>query len=193
MLRIKVILGSTRENRFSEKPGRWILEELQKREGIEIELLDLRDYELPFFNQPKTPSSTKEGYDIPEVKRWADKIAEADGFVIVAPEYNHSFPAVLKNALDWVWYEWNKKPVTFVAYGNAGGARSVEQLRLVAVELELAPIRPAVHIPPEITREARGKDYDPAVFEPLTEKANQTIDHLIWWGNALKDAREKGN
>lgn len=191
MLKIKVILGSTREGRFSEKPGRWILEELQKRDGVEAELLDLRDFELPFFNQAKTPSSAKEGYDIPEVNRWKEKIKEADGFIIVAPEYNHSFPAVLKNALDWVWYEWNKKPVTFVAYGSAGGARSVEQLRLVAVELELVPIRPAVHIPSEVTMEARTKDYDPVVFEPLTEKANQTIDHLIWWGNALKEARDK--
>src|SRR5579884_661034 len=147
MLKIKVIIGSTREGRFADKPACWIFNELKKREGVEVELLDLRDFDLPFFNESKTPSSITEPYQNEVVKRWTAKIAEADGFVMVTPEYNHSFSAVLKNAIDWVYKEWNKKAVAFVSYGSVMGGRSIEQLRLVAVEVQMAPVRAAVHIP----------------------------------------------
>ncbi|PIR57717.1 MAG: nadph-dependent fmn reductase, partial [Parcubacteria group bacterium CG10_big_fil_rev_8_21_14_0_10_38_31] len=146
-LKIKVIVGSTRQSRFSEKPAGWVLEELKKREGIEAELLDLRDFPMPFFDEAVSPAMKQGPYQNEVVKKWTGKIAEADGFIIVTPEYNHGYPAVLKNALDYVYAEWNRKAVGFVSYGSVSGARSVEQLRQVSIELQMAPIRSAIHLP----------------------------------------------
>jgi NAD(P)H-dependent FMN reductase len=114
IIKIKVIIGSTRPNRFSEKPAYWIYEETQKREGATAELLDLRDYPMPFFDQPMPPSMSGGKYTNDVVKVWAEKIKDGDAFIIVTPEYNHGYPAVLKNALDSIFQEWNKKPVGFV-------------------------------------------------------------------------------
>src|SRR5487761_2729585 len=122
-LNVKIILGSTREGRFSDKVGAWIGGEATKRPDMNAEILDLRDYPMPFFDQQETPGYKSKPYAEPSVVKWTAKIQEADAFVIVAPEYNHGYPAVLKNALDWVYQEWNNKPVAFVAYGSALGAR----------------------------------------------------------------------
>ncbi len=187
-LNIKIIVGSTRPNRFSEKPANWIYQELKKREEVEAELLDLRDYPLPFFNEPKPPTMTKGDYSSELVKNWAEKIQEADGFIIVSPEYNHGYPAVLKNALDYIYYEWNRKPVGFISYGSAAGARAVEQLRQVAVELEMAPIRNAVHIfAPSSLLDEKGN----LITDTLQEKADKMVNELIWWTNALKVVRQE--
>src|SRR5579872_3399556 len=132
MLKIQVIIGSTRQGRFSEKPAQWIFEEAKKKTGLEVELLDLRDYPMPFFNEPMSPSRVEGKYPNEAVQKWAKKIAEADGYIIVSPEYNHGYPAVLKNAMDSIYKEWNNKSVGFVSYGSVGGGRAVEQLRLVA-------------------------------------------------------------
>ncbi|MBI4079361.1 MAG: NAD(P)H-dependent oxidoreductase [Candidatus Levybacteria bacterium] len=119
-----------------------------KFEAIEVELLDLRDYPLPFFDEPNSPEGLKGNYANKTAKRWAKKIGLADAFIIITPEYNRGPSAVLKNALDYVYYEWNRKPVAFVSYapGAAAGIRAVEQLRLSCIELQMAPIREAVHI-----------------------------------------------
>lgn len=186
-LKIKVILGSTRPNRFSEKPGAWIFAQLQKQPDANSELLDLRDYPMPFFQEPISPSSKKEPYKEPNVVKWTAKIREADAFIIVTPEYNHGYPAVLKNALDYVYQEWNNKPIAFVTYGSAMGARSVEQLREVAIELQMAPIRNAIHLPWS-TVEAANKEEE--AFKPFEQKAGGLFDQLIWWGSALKAARK---
>jgi NAD(P)H-dependent FMN reductase len=128
---ISVIVGSTRQGRFSEKPARWIFEHLQKREGIETRLLDLRDFPMPFFDQAVPPAMPgRAPYENEVVKRWTAEIAASDGFVFVTPEYNYGPTAVLKNAIDWVYPEWNRKAAAFVSYGSALGARSVQQLRL---------------------------------------------------------------
>jgi NAD(P)H-dependent FMN reductase len=146
-LKIKVVVGSTRANRFSEKPAQWIVEEARTREALDVELVDLRDYPLPFFEQAIPPGlQGPKGYDDPAIRKWQAKVIEADGFIVCTPEYNHGYPAVLKNALDHVYYDWNRKAMAFVSWGGAGGTRGVEQLRLVAIELGLAPVRPAVHI-----------------------------------------------
>lgn len=153
MIKIQVILGTTRQNRFSEKPGKWIFEELQKREGIEAELVDLRDYELPFFNGEMSPSSMEgagKEYQNEKVKKWTEKVAKADGFIFVTGEYNHGYPAVLKNAIDWVHRQWGKKVVGFISYGSTGGARAIEQLRQVVIELEMVPIKISIHIPSDV-------------------------------------------
>lgn len=188
-LNIKVILGSTRDGRFSEKPGAWILDALTASGGISAEMLDLRDYPMPFFDQAETPSYKSKPYDDPTVVAWTAKIKEADGFVVIAPEYNHGYPAVLKNALDFVYQEWNNKPIAFISYGSAMGARSVEQLRQVAVELQMAPIRNAIHMPYDVVM-AIGKGTAPeTVFKPYEERAAGLIKQLSWWAAALKTAR----
>ena len=115
-IRIKIIIGSTRPNRFSEKPARWIYEETRKKDGIVAELLDLRDYPMPFLDQAISPALSGGKYENSIVQTWAEKIKDGDAFIIVTPEYNHGYPAVLKNALDSIFPEWNKKPVGFVAY-----------------------------------------------------------------------------
>lgn len=192
MLKIKIILGSTRPNRFSDKPGRWIYEEVKKKDGVEGELLDLRDYPFPFFDEPMSPGMITDGaYPNEIAKRWADKIRDADAFIIVAPEYNHGISGVLKNALDYIYAEWNNKPVGFVAYGSVGGARSVEHLRGVAVELQMAPIRNAVHIPQHWNLLDQSGNLKEGSLDPLKGNAEALINQLVWWAKALKTAREQ--
>ncbi len=185
-LKIAVILGSTRPERFSEQPGTWIADKLKKIDGLDVETLDLRDYPMPFFDEAKSPTMAPEGFGKEVVEKWRAKIAEADAFVVVTPEYNHGYSAVLKNAMDYVYFEWNKKPISFVAYGGVGGARAVEQLRLVAVELQMAPIRHAVHINNFWgLLDESGK----LKTETLEAGADAMIENLVWWAKALKVAR----
>ncbi|GIW61755.1 MAG: FMN reductase [Patescibacteria group bacterium] len=190
-IQIKVIVGSTREGRFSDKAAAWIAEEIKKQEGVTVEVLDLRDYDMPFFNEPMSPSFKQEPYKNEAVSRFTKKIEEGDAFVIVTPEYNHGTSAVLKNALDWVYQEWNNKPVAFVSYGTVGGARAVEQLRLNVIELQMAPIRNAVHIPGEQYYQVLfGKMDMKELFAAQKDKAEAMIIQLLWWARALKNARE---
>jgi NAD(P)H-dependent FMN reductase len=144
---ISVIVGSTRQGRFSEKPAEWILRHLKKRSDVDARLLDLRDFPMPFFDQPVSPATPgRPPYENEVVKKWTAAIAQSDGFVFVTPEYNYGPAAVLKNALDWVYPEWNRKAAAFVSYGSALGARSVQQLRETAIELQLAPVHSGVYI-----------------------------------------------
>ena len=189
-INIKIIAGSTREGRFGDKAAAWIAEEIKKQEGVAVEILDLRDYDMPFFDEPISPSIKKEPYKNEAVARFTNKIEEGDAFVIITPEYNHSTSGVLKNALDWVYQEWNNKPVAFVSYGSVGGARAVEQLRQIAVELQMAPIRNAVHIPGEQFFQAlSGKMSIKELFSGQKDKAGAMIAQLLWWAHALKNAR----
>lgn len=190
MLKIKIIVGSTRQNRFSEKPAQWIFEEAKKREGIDVELLDLRDYPMPFFNEPVSPSYMKGDYSNEIVAKWAAKIGEADGYIIVTPEYNHGYPAVLKNALDHVYREWNNKPIGFVSYGGIGGARGVEQLRLVSIELQMAPIRNSVYITSFWTLLDQNGQLKEGALDSFKQSAENLMDQLVWWAEALKTARQ---
>ena len=192
MMTISVIIGSTRQGRFSEKPAQWILHELRKREGIEARLLDLRDFPMPFFDQPMPPAMAgRPPYEHEMVKKWTAEIAAADGFVFVTPEYNYGPSAVLKNAIDWVYPEWNRKAVGFVSYGSAVGARGIQQLRLTAIELQLAPIRSSVHIPAAtLWTYFNGGDVE-GELEELSGSAGALIDDLLWWTTALKDARTR--
>lgn len=148
MAKIQVILGSTRQGRSGDKVAAWVMKELAHIPGAEYELLDLRDYPLPFFDEPVSPGSKPGEYTHEEAKRWSEKIKEGAGYILVTPEYNHGYPAVLKNALDYLYVEWNDKPVGFVSYGGAAaGARSVEQLTEVVRELHMIAVRDAVLIP----------------------------------------------
>ena len=141
-MRIGIILGSTRPNRIGEQVATWVLEHAAGRDDAEFELVDLREHPLPHLDEPMPPSLGQ--YQNEHTRRWAAKIASFDGFVIVTPEYNHGPSGVLKNALDFLYAEWNNKAVGFVSYGNAGGARAVEQLRMAAAELQMADVRQQV-------------------------------------------------
>ncbi|MET0499029.1 MAG: NAD(P)H-dependent oxidoreductase [Steroidobacteraceae bacterium] len=188
---ISVVIGSTREGRFSEKPARWILQHLKQRDGIDARLLDLRDFPMPFFDQPLPPAMPgRAAFDNPVVQKWTAAIAQSDGFVFVTPEYNYGPTAVLKNAIDWVYPEWQRKAVGFVSYGAAMGVRSVQQLREIAIELQLAPIRLSVHIPvATLWAHFQGGDVDAGLAE-LTAPADAMIGDLLWWTAALKKARD---
>lgn len=195
-LKIQILIGSTRANRFSEKPAHYIFEELKKKEGVEAELLDLRDWPLPFFDEPISPGGNKGIYANPLGKKWADKIGEGDGYIMVTPEYNHGYSAVLKNALDWVYREWNKKPVGFVSYGNAFGARAVEQLRQVVIELKMVPMFNSISIPAEVFFAAREEKLpiNPELFKPLRESRRGDVverffTELLDYATLLKAAR----
>lgn len=191
-LKIKVIIGTTRKDRFSEKPAHWIFEELKRRDGIAAELLDLREYPLPFFDEADSPNYKKVPYANPVVAGWTAKIAEADGFIVVTGEYNHGYPAVLKNALDYVSSkEWGNKPIAFVSYGSALGNRAIVALRVVCIELGLVPMRFSVNIPGDIYATASKLDMAAAAgaFAPLQERAAGVIDSVARYGRALKTLR----
>ena len=190
---IQVILASTRENRFSERAGSWVVERLSARDDMTVERVDLRDHPLPFFDGI-APARTLRDYPSPEVERLGRTLDRADGFVIVTPEYNHGYSAVLKNAIDHTWVEWRRKPVTYVGWGNVGGARAIEQLRLVAVELEMAPLRHAVHILPDVLVPAirSPEPFDPTLLDSLESRLTTLADDLLWWADALAVARAAG-
>lgn len=186
-LRLGIVLGSTRPGRFADRPAEWLLQIAATREELAPELVDLRDYPLPFFDEPKSPLREPSKNEV--AVRLARKVAELDAFVFVEGEYNHSIPASLKNALDYLYAEWNRKPAAFVSYGNAGGARGVEQLRLILVELQVAPLRSAVHIvgPAFLEMLLHGKTF--ADFPHLEHAANVMLDELGWWGQTLRSGR----
>jgi NAD(P)H-dependent FMN reductase len=185
-LNIKIILGSTRPNRFGEQAANWIFSKATQRADLDVELLDLRDYPLPFFEEPMPPGMAKDGYTHPVVTRWREKIREADGYVIASPEYNHGYPAVLKNALDYVYFAWNRKAVGFVSWGGLGGGRAVEQLRGVAIELDMAPIRWAVHM---VNFWSLLDEQGRIKTQSFEASGDALLDHLTWWARALKQAR----
>jgi NAD(P)H-dependent FMN reductase len=189
-MKIEVIVGSTRVGRFSERVAVWVLEHLRADGRFDVEFVDLRDYPLPFFDQAP-PARTLRDYPSQDIARLGRKLDEADGFVVLTPEYNHGYPGVLKNAMDHTFVEWGRKPIAFVGWGNVGGARAIEQLRQVAVEFEMAPLRHAVHILPDIMRPARaaGDPFETSVFAPLEPRLEMLAADLRWWTRALADAR----
>ena len=186
--RIAIVIGSTREGRFADKPAQWIKKIAEERNDASYEIVDLRDFPLPFFEEATSPAHAAPKNET--ARRWATHINEFDGYIFVAAEYNHSMTGVLKNALDYAYKEFNRKPATFIAYGGVGGARAVEQLRQIAVELQLAPIRHAVHIGMiEFVGMLRdGKSFDD--FPYLADSAKAMLSELAWWTDALKNARE---
>jgi NAD(P)H-dependent FMN reductase len=182
--RIGIILGSTRPNRNGEQVAKWVLELASRREDAEFELVDLRDYPLPHLDEPLPPSLGQYAND--HTKQWAAKIASFDGFVIVTPEYNHGTSGVLKNAIDFLYAEWNNKAVGFVSYGAAGGARAVEHLRLVAGELQMAAVRQQVVLS-LITEFENFSVFKPGDYN--LEAVTTMIDQVVAWSTALAPLR----
>ncbi len=191
MIKIALIVGSTRPQRFADVPARWIAHGAAARPDLRLETLDLRDYALPFFREPMPPLASNGVYTDPAAEAWRRKIGEFDGFIATVAEYNHGPTAVLKNALDSAFYEWNRKPIAFVGYGGAGGVRAIEQLRGVAVELQMAPVKAEVNIgmEPFLGILMQGKTLDD--YEYLTKARETLFDQLAWWGDALKTARRQ--
>lgn len=186
--RIGIIISTIREGRFGEVPARWILDIASRRTDLDFEIVDLRDFPLPLFGETDSPAH--DGSSKSEVApRWGEKMAQCDGYLFVTAEYNHSVPGVLKNALDYAYPEFNRKPAAFVGYGGVGGARAVEQLRLICIELQMAPTRTAVHIGMEpylgVTQE--GKELSDFGF--LNKRAEAMLDELAWWTHTLKAGR----
>lgn len=189
MITLYVITGSTRPGRFNIQPTNWIYTLAKEQINTAVKLIDLATINLPFYNEPKTPKSKEYHYDY--TKAWSKKIALADGFIFVTPEYNHSYSGVLKNAIDYLFYEWNNKPVSFVSYGaTAGGARAVEHLRGVVGELGMYDIREHVILPNYW--EHTNKDGVYQFTEAQQKDANTMIQTLVFWAKIMKDAREKG-
>jgi NAD(P)H-dependent FMN reductase len=187
--KIAVIISSTRAARFGDKPARWIHDIASQRDDMTVEIVDLRDYPMPFFAEVATNAWVPSQNEV--AQRWQKKVAEFDGYIFVTAEYNRSIPAVLKNALDYAYPEWNQKPAAIVGYGSVGAARAAEQLRLIAIELQMAPTRTGVHI--------QGGDFmavwkggkEIAELPYLQQTATDMLDQLAWWTKALKAARER--
>ena len=187
--KIGLVIGSVRENRFAEKAASWFAELAAAREDLAFETVDLKDYALPFFADPLSPAYAPSPH--PESRRWQAKMAELDGYVFTAAEYNRGPTGVLKNALDHAYREYNRKPVAFIGYGGVGGARAVEQLRLVAIELQMAPIRPAVHIGGADFYAVWRSEKTLGELPHLADQARTVLDDLSWWAHALKTARSQ--
>ncbi|NNM53345.1 MAG: NAD(P)H-dependent oxidoreductase [Spirochaetales bacterium] len=187
--KIAIIISSTRDARFGEKPARYLLEAAQKRSDVSFEIVDLRDFSLPFFNE--VASNLWAPTQDPAGQKWQRKIAEFDGFVFVVAEYNHSLTAAMKNAMDFAYPEWNKKAAAFFGYGSVGGARAVEHLRMICVEVQLHPTRNAVHIGGSdffgVWQQGKAIEDIPNLSNSVT----QMLDELVWWTSALKEARTK--
>jgi NAD(P)H-dependent FMN reductase len=188
-LKIAVVISTTRAARFGHKPAQWIRDIAAERDDMEIEILDLRDFPMPFFDEVASNAWVPSQNAV--AQRWQQKIGAFDGYIFVTAEYNHGLPAALKNALDYAYPEWNKKAAGFVGYGSVGGARAIEQLRLVAAELQLATVRTGVYI--------QGADFM-AVWKEgkelrdigyLQAGAKDMLDQLAWWANALRVARDQ--
>lgn len=186
MTKIGIILGSTRPGRNGEAVARWVLENASRRTDAEFELVDLADHNLPLLDEPYPPSLGQ--YTQPHTKAWSEKIASFDGFIIVTPEYNRSVPGALKNAIDYLYAEWNHKAVGFVAYGSTGGTRAVEHLRLIAGELHMADVRSQVAL-------SLFTDFENfSVFKPIEAQLDAltaTIDQVVAWSDALAQLRTK--
>ena len=188
--KIGIILGSVREGRFAEKALEWFTPIAESHSELDFEVVDLKDYPMPFFDEATPP-----GFGQPAqneiANKWRAKLGEFDGFVFVTPEYTHGPTAVMKNALEWAFMEWKHKAVAFLAYGSVGGARAVEQLRAYVSELNMASARQAVHI--------GGSDFMGILMEGkaiadypyYADNAHTMVEELGWWTMTLKAGREK--
>jgi NAD(P)H-dependent FMN reductase len=184
---IAIIVGSTRQGRFGEKPAAWIHTLASKRDDMSFEIVDLRDWPLPFFNEAMSPAWAPPKDE--RAQAWGAKLAGFDGFIVVTPEYNHGPSAVLKNALDHAYAQFVRKPIAFVGYGGVGAARAIEQLRLVAAELQMVSVRNAVHVGMVefLGIWQQGKSFDD--YPHLAQSAGGLLDELAWWATTLKAAR----
>jgi NAD(P)H-dependent FMN reductase len=184
MIKLAIIIGSTRPGRKAEAVARWVYGIASKRSDVEVELVDIKDFNLPLLDEPMPPSMGQ--YSRPHTKVWAAKIASFDGYVFVTPEYNHGPSGALKNAIDYLFHEWGNKAAGFVGYGSAGGTRAVEQLRLVMGELLVADVRAQVALS-LFTDFENFTTFKPAATQE--KSVNTMLDQVVAWAGALKTLR----
>lgn len=186
MIKVGIIIGSTRPGRIGEGVAKWVFEKAKVRTDAQFEIVDLKSFDLPLLDEPIPPSMGR--YSQPHTKAWAQKVASFDAYVFVTPEYNHAPPAALKNALDFVYGEWNNKAAGFVSYGSAYGARAVEQLRLIMGELQVADVRAQVLL----SLFTDFENYSVFKPNPMHETNLATmLGQLVAWGEAMKALRNK--
>lgn len=184
MTRIAIIVGSTRPNRIGPDVANWVFENTKNRNDAEFELVDIADFNLPLLDEPMPPAMGQ--YSKEHTQVWAEKIASFDGFIFVTPEYNHSVPAALKNAVDFLYAEWNNKSIGFVSYGSAGGTRAVEAWRLIVAELQMADVRAQVFLS-FATDFASMTEFAPT--DGATGALEPVYDQVVAWAEALKSLR----
>lgn len=188
--KIALIIGSTRPTRFADIPAQWMLKQARARGDIDVEIVDLRDHPMPFFDE--VASNMWAPSQNPEAVRWQETIGRYDGYIFVVAEYNHSITGVLKNALDQAYKEWVRKPFTAIAYGGVGGARAVEHLRTIGIELQMVPTHAAVHIGGSDARAIHpmfeGKPIE-TIEANLLPSAQTALDELVWWAKATMAAK----
>lgn len=194
-MKLGIIIGSTRQGRTSDRQAKWILNQAEKTDGVEAELVDLRDYPMPFFDEPKSPRYNDAREIDPTAQKWLKKIESFDAYVIVTPEYNHSIPGVLKNAIDYITWEMLHKPVAIVSHGSAGGARAQVQLKVIISESRAVPIpvpspmamvgmSELIDEQGNLTEAAKTKPYD------LNDMLSGMLNELKWYSDALSTARD---
>lgn len=186
MINVGIIIGSTRPGRKAEAVAKWVHGIAGKRKDAEYALIDIQDFNLPLLDEPLPPSRGQ--YSQPHTKAWAAKIAPQDAFVFVTPEYNHATSGALKNAIDFLYAEWNNKAAGFVGYGSAGGVRAIENLRLVMGEVKIADVRQAVQLS-LFTDFENFTTFKPAAMHEKT--VNTMLDEVVAWGTALRAVRSK--
>jgi len=194
MTRIAIIVGSTRPGRLAEAVAHWVADIAANRGDADFEIVDIADYQLPLLDEPHPAAHGPQYYSRPHTRAWAATVERFDGYVFIAPEYNHSIPAGLKNALDFLFAEWNNKAAGFVSYGLHGGTRAVEHLRLVMAELQVADVRSQVELS-LFTDFAHGTDSTtPTEFTPAAHQEpalTALLDQVVAWAEALKPLRAR--
>jgi NAD(P)H-dependent FMN reductase len=186
MLNVAIVTGSTRPGRKNEAVARWVFDIASRRSDASFEVVDIAAYDLPLLDEPVPPILNR--YEKAHTNAWAAKIATFDAFVFVTPEYNHSTSGALKNAIDFLYREWNDKAAGFVGYGGAGGTRAVEHLRLIMAELKVADVRAQVAL-------SLYSDFESfSVFKPRPQQeaaVSAMLDDLVAWGEALRTLRAR--
>jgi NAD(P)H-dependent FMN reductase len=184
VVRIAIVVGSTRPHRTAETVAQWVHRNASGRTDAQFDVVDIAEQGLPLLDEPMPPATGE--YSKEHTRAWAQKVGSYDGFVFVTPEYNHSVPAALKNAVDFLYAEWNDKAVGFVSYGSAGGTRAVEAWRLIAAELQMADVRAQVFLPFD---SEFGEDAAFAPSESAAQALDTVFDQVVAWSRALKPLR----
>ena len=184
MIKVGIIVGTTRPGRNGQAVGQWVHDLAAKRGDAEYELVDLQDYDLPHLDEPAIPAAGN--YQREHTKRWSAKIASFDAFVFVTPEYNHSISGALKDAIDFLYAEWNSKAAGFVGYGVDGAVRAVEHLRHILAMVSVATVAPQVTLS-IFTDFESGTEFKPAAVQE--EKLSRVLDDVLSWGNAMRTLR----
>lgn len=186
--KIGIILSTTREGRFADRASAWITALAGDRDDADYEIVDLRDFPIPYFDAPMSPRHTP--VSDPVAQRFSSRMAALDGYIFMTAEYNHTIPAVLKNAIDHLYLEGQRKPAAFVGYGAVGAARAVEHLRQIVVEQEMVPMKSAVHVnmEPFLGLLTEGKEF--ADYPYLAASVTLMLDEMLWYAQVLKAGRD---